>query len=255
VSPDRLELRRTLTQGDFDRFAALSGDDNPIHVDPAYAGRTRFGRTVSHGILLVTVLRGLAEKLAPRLEVARHEVRFPAPTYADEPMVFAVWPEDGGGLGFSTTREADGAVTCDGRFGPPPTSEAAPPSPNPLPREGGEGSGASAELTRSFDMTDVETYVSLGGEQAVADEVPATLISALFSYLLGVRLPGPGANYLKQETDFIGGARIGEELTARVEVTRLRPEKSLVDLETTCHGADGRPIATGRALIFVGDVA
>ena len=39
-------VRRTFAQRDFDRFAALSGDDNPIHVDAAFAARTRFGRTV-----------------------------------------------------------------------------------------------------------------------------------------------------------------------------------------------------------------
>jgi acyl dehydratase len=115
VSAEELELRRTLTQADFDRFAALSGDDNPIHVDPDFAARTRFGRTVSHGILLVSILRGLAATLAEGARLARHEVRFPAPTFAGEPMVFAV-RRDGEAIAFACTREADGVVTCDGRF-------------------------------------------------------------------------------------------------------------------------------------------
>ena len=117
MSRDRVELRRTLTQEEFDRFAALSGDDNPIHVDPAYAARTRFGRTVSHGILLVSVLRGVAETLVQGARLVRHEVRFPAPTFADEQMVFAVWRErDDREVIFTVTREADGLLTCDGRF-------------------------------------------------------------------------------------------------------------------------------------------
>ena len=45
-------LERTLTQQDFDLFAKLSGDSNPIHVDPEFSARTRFGKTVSHGMLL-----------------------------------------------------------------------------------------------------------------------------------------------------------------------------------------------------------
>ena len=44
--------RRILSQEEFDRFAALSGDDNPIHTDPGFSARTRFGRTVAHGMLL-----------------------------------------------------------------------------------------------------------------------------------------------------------------------------------------------------------
>jgi acyl dehydratase len=115
--------------------------------------------------------------------------------------------------------------------------------------------GDAAEISRSFSTAEVVEYVGLGGESPPGGEAPAALISALFSYLLGVKLPGPGANYLKQETDFLGPAQIGEALTARVEITRLRPDKSLADLATTCHGADGRLVATGRALIFTGDVA
>ncbi len=32
------------TQEEFDIFAHVSGDDNPIHVDPEFSARTRFGR-------------------------------------------------------------------------------------------------------------------------------------------------------------------------------------------------------------------
>ncbi len=80
--------------------------------------------------------------------------------------------------------------------------------------------------------------------------MPEPLISALFSYLLGVRLPGRGTNYLKQEMTFLAEARWGASLTASVEVTRLRPEKDLVDLATLCVQADGTVICRGRALVL-----
>ena len=286
MSIGELELRRALTQADFDRFAALSGDDNPIHVDPEFSARTRFGRTVSHGVLLVTVLRGLAERVAGGSPLLRHEVRFPAPTFAEEPMLFRVERGADGAIGFTCVREADGIVTCDGRFAPlalegggaggegvgsestakaqlAPSRMAPPspahrihPQPNPSPLEGeGLRVGDFAESIRSYGDAEVAEYVALGGETPPKGHLPSPLVSAMFSYLLGVKLPGPGANYLKQETDFVDAARVGEGLTAGVEITRLRPEKSLVDLATTCHGADGRLVATGRALIFVGDVA
>ena len=76
----------------------------------------------------------------------------------------------------------------------------------------------------------------------------------MFSYLLGVELPGQGTNYLKQESEFFEAAGVDDELRARVEITRLRPEKHLVDLSTTCVTDDGRRICEGRALVFVADV-
>ena len=45
-------IKHRFTQADFDRFADLTGDNNPIHVDPEFAARTYFGKTVAHGMLL-----------------------------------------------------------------------------------------------------------------------------------------------------------------------------------------------------------
>jgi hypothetical protein len=114
--------------------------------------------------------------------------------------------------------------------------------------------GMSAEVTRSFSADDVDDYVALGGHRPAAGDVPEPLVNALFSYLLGVELPGRGTNYLKQETEYFEPARVGDRLTARVEVTRLRPEKHLVDLATTCVAAPGRTVCEGRALVYIEDV-
>lgn len=120
VHSDHIAVERTLTQAEFDLFARLSGDDNPIHVDPDFSARTRFGRTVAHGVLLCSILRGLAGRLMPGGRQVGQEVRFPAPTYTDEPMLFEAWMEGAGegrtGVGVRVTRIADGTVTCDGRM-------------------------------------------------------------------------------------------------------------------------------------------
>jgi len=91
------EITRTLTQDEFNRFADLSGDDNPIHVDPAFAATTRFGATVAHGLFLCTILRGLSDKLVPGGRQLSHSVVFPSPTYADRPIAFRaeIVAEDG----------------------------------------------------------------------------------------------------------------------------------------------------------------
>lgn len=114
--------------------------------------------------------------------------------------------------------------------------------------------GDSAETTRAFSRQDLRDYTLLSGHEIADEQVPEPLIGALFSYLLGVKLPGLGTNYLKQETRFQPGAETGEALTARVTITRLRPDKQLVDLETTCRLANDRIVASGRALVYVGDV-
>lgn len=111
-------VERVLTQDDFDRFARLSGDDNPIHVDPAYSAVTRFGRPVAHGMLLNTIFRGLLERAAPGAALTEQSLMFTAPTYAGEPMRFCVVRdgERGADTAFALRceRVADGTVTCQG---------------------------------------------------------------------------------------------------------------------------------------------
>ena len=115
--------------------------------------------------------------------------------------------------------------------------------------------GDAAEWTRSFNAGDLRAFEELSQHGAAAGEVPEPLIGALFSFLLGMRLPGQGANYLKQETRFHRAALVGDALTARVEITRIRPDKHLVDLSTTCRDSAGELVASGRALVSVRDVA
>ena len=81
---------RSFNQVDFDRFALLSGDSNPIHTDPGFSAQTRFGRTIAHGMLLCGVLRGLINKVVPGGRLTEQSVVFPSPTYADEAMRFVV---------------------------------------------------------------------------------------------------------------------------------------------------------------------
>jgi hypothetical protein len=114
--------------------------------------------------------------------------------------------------------------------------------------------GDTATVRRTFSSQNLRDYTRLSGHEVTGGQIPEPLIGALFSYLLGVQMPGLGTNYLKQETRFLASAMIGEVLTARVEITRIRPDKQLVDLATTCRGSDGDIIASGRALVYVGDV-
>jgi len=73
----------------FQDFARLSGDDNPIHTDPAFAATHPFGRPVAHGMLIHAAVHALAARtgLGP---MARVEIMFPNPAYADEPVTLTI---------------------------------------------------------------------------------------------------------------------------------------------------------------------
>jgi 3-hydroxybutyryl-CoA dehydratase len=47
------EMVRTVQAADIDAFAAVSGDENPVHLDEAYAKATQFGGRIAHGALSV----------------------------------------------------------------------------------------------------------------------------------------------------------------------------------------------------------
>ncbi|MBT9290367.1 phosphate acetyltransferase [Prosthecodimorpha staleyi] len=116
--------------------------------------------------------------------------------------------------------------------------------------------GARVSVSRVFEPAEIAAFHSLAGApEADASTVPEPLVAGMISYLLGVELPGRGTNYLKQSLDFHHAAPASRTLVASVEITRLRPEKHLCDLATTIVDADGRLIATGRALVYVEDVA
>lgn len=45
------EYIRSVTAADIQQFAALSGDNNPIHLDAQFAATTRFKQPIAHGML------------------------------------------------------------------------------------------------------------------------------------------------------------------------------------------------------------
>lgn len=113
--------------------------------------------------------------------------------------------------------------------------------------------GRTHTITRVFDEGDLTAYEDLVGDVPTG-RVPEPLVAGLFSRILGVDLPGPGTNYLKQDLTFSASGRPGEVLTARVEVVKVVADKRLVYLATTCTGANGRVLAAGRALVLAGGV-
>lgn len=68
---------RTVSQTEIDAFAAVTGDDQFIHVDPARAAaETPFGGTIAHGFLTLSLLSLFRREAVPPLAGQRMGVNY-----------------------------------------------------------------------------------------------------------------------------------------------------------------------------------
>lgn len=119
--------------------------------------------------------------------------------------------------------------------------------------------GDTAQRRRAFTPSDLDGYRALSGDPGLRfgpgdrDAVPGPLLAGMISDLLGMELPGPGTMWLKQTLRYPGAVHAGDEVVAEVRVTRLRPDKGLVDLAAVCR-VGGAPVLEGDTLVLVPDL-
>ena len=125
--------------------------------------------------------------------------------------------------------------------------------------------GDTAKSVRSFSADDVERFAESSGDRNPIhlDEdfarasmfgeriVHGMLVASLFSGLLGGTLPGEGTIYLSQSLSFKRPVPINAEVTAIVRVIKIREDKPIVTLETTCVDAGGEVVIEGEAVVMV----
>ncbi|HNU75408.1 MAG TPA: MaoC family dehydratase [Deltaproteobacteria bacterium] len=75
------------------------------------------------------------------------------------------------------------------------------------------------------------------------------LQAGFISAAIGMQLPGPGTIYIRQELNFLAPVRIGDTVTARVEVAEINAEKNRVVLKTTCRNQNQETVLDGQALV------
>ena len=128
--------------------------------------------------------------------------------------------------------------------------------------------GQRATTTRTFTIEQLEEYRQLSGDPhpLYSDEDYARqhgfenrplapgMLGGLISYLMGVKLPGRGTNWLKQHFAFPNPSYPGQKISAQVEISRLRPEKDLVNLLNICRDPQGRVVCAGESLVLVKDL-
>ncbi|MGQ9653042.1 MAG: MaoC family dehydratase [Thermodesulfobacteriota bacterium] len=124
--------------------------------------------------------------------------------------------------------------------------------------------GDAAEFSKTITEADVVLFAGVTGDlnPAHMDQVWAEgtrfggriahgmLSAGLISAVLGMQLPGPGTIYLSQELRFLAPVRIGDTVTARVEVEEVIKGKNRVRLRTTCRNQEGTQVVDGVAWVM-----
>ncbi len=123
--------------------------------------------------------------------------------------------------------------------------------------------GDTAEFTKTISESDIYLFAGVTGDlnPAHINESYARntffktriahgmLLAGFISGVIGMKLPGPGSIYIRQELKFLAPARIGDTITARVEVTQMQSEKNRITLRTTCTNQENTLVMDGEAMI------
>jgi len=123
--------------------------------------------------------------------------------------------------------------------------------------------GDFEEFSKTISESDIYTFAGITGDLNPAhineDYAKDTffkgriahgmLLAGFISAVIGMKLPGPGTIYIKQELAFKGPAKIGDTITARAEVIDINVEKNRVRLKTTCRNQKDKELVDGEALI------
>jgi 3-hydroxybutyryl-CoA dehydratase len=122
--------------------------------------------------------------------------------------------------------------------------------------------GDTAEMSKTVTEEDIVLFAKVTGDcnpvhvsrefaekTRFGERIAHGMLSAgLISAVIGMKLPGPGCLYLSQTLNFRGPVKIGDEITARVEVAEVISEKRL-RLKTECFNQRSETVVDGEAII------
>ncbi len=124
--------------------------------------------------------------------------------------------------------------------------------------------GDRARLTRRVSRADLVLFAAATGDTNPVHFDPEYAASTRFggpiahgilaagfvSAAIAGELPGPGTVYLSQTLRFRAPVRVGDEITAEVEVTRVDAGRNRVWLRTVCRNQDGVTVLDGEAVVM-----
>jgi len=125
--------------------------------------------------------------------------------------------------------------------------------------------GEKAEMTKEVTENDITSMAEITGDfnpihidEDFANKTRfkgciahGVLIDGLISAVLGMHLPGPGAIYLGQTLKYLNPVKEGDTLRAEVEVSKWRPDKKIIHLETRCSNQHNDIVVEGEAVLLI----
>ncbi len=123
--------------------------------------------------------------------------------------------------------------------------------------------GDTAQFSKTVSESDIYLFAGISGDLNPAhineDYAKNThfetriahgmLTASFISTVIGTMLPGPGTIYMRQEVNFLAPVKIGDTITAIVEVLEIVADKKRVRLKTNCVNQDNTTVVDGEALV------
>jgi acyl dehydratase len=124
--------------------------------------------------------------------------------------------------------------------------------------------GEYSEISRTAKEKDILGFVdSVGDRNPIHSDrafaamtpfgepiAPGIWTAGLISAVMGTQLPGPGGIYVSQDLRFLRPVKLGDTITARVEVAEILRERNRVRLTTICRNQHGKEVLTGEAWVL-----
>lgn len=124
--------------------------------------------------------------------------------------------------------------------------------------------GQQAQRSRQVTARDIELFTAISGDRNPLhyDEeiaratrfggivVQGGVTSAILNAVVAEDLPGPGTVFLQTNWRFKAPVRPGDTITGEVQVTKVREDKPITELNTRVLLADGTVVLEGEAVCY-----
>jgi len=121
--------------------------------------------------------------------------------------------------------------------------------------------GQKASVAKTITNEDIAHFIAITGDvnplhvdesfaQRTFFKKPIAhgmLSAALFSYIVGMLLPGTGAIYRSQSLTFLRPVYVGDTLKASLEVTGIDRDAELIEMQGTIWNQHDQTVVQGRA--------